>query len=134
MMPELVPIRPAAHRRRVVVETTVRHPLTTLNSFWLEFHGLQRPVTPTAADLLEIIAAMGLRPQSRSWTRPGGPDYASFAELVDVTRRRLCLPADRTDDVGAAIIAAGVDPINLLTWDPGREWSRSVGWQPPETW
>ncbi len=112
-VPEPVPFLSAltSHaRRRVVVETTARHPLTTLNPFWLEFHGLQRPVAPTAADLLEIIAAMGLRPQSASWTRPGGPDYASFAELVDVTRRRLCLPAERAGDVGASLVAAGVDP------------------------
>lgn len=97
-------------RRQVVLEATTLHPLTMLNPFWLEFHGLQRPVSPTAADLLEILTAMGLRPQSRSWTRPGGPDYASFAELVDVTRRRLCLPAARADDIGAALVAAGVDP------------------------
>jgi SAM-dependent methyltransferase len=97
-------------RRQVVVEMTAQHPLTTLNSFWLKFHGLRRPVSPTAADLLEILRAMGLRPRFRHWTRPGGPDYASFAELVDVTRRRLCLPADRADDVGDALLEAGVDP------------------------
>ncbi len=97
-------------RRRVVVEATAEHPLIVLNPFWLKFHGLQRPVSPGGADLLEILAAMGLRPQSHSWTQQGGADYTSFAELVDVTRRRLCLPAGRADDVGAALIAAGVDP------------------------
>ena len=123
-------------RRRVVVETTARHPLTTLNSFWLEFHGLQRPVTPTAADLLEIIAAMGLRPQSRSWARPGGPDYASFAELVDVTRRRLCLPADRADEVGVALIAAGVDPRQPADLGSSGREVVTIWWDAnsPETW
>jgi len=112
-VPEPVPFLAelTSHARRLVVlETTTLHPLTMLNPFWLEFHGLQRPVSPTAADLLEILTGMGLRPRSRGWTRPGGPDYASFAELVDVTRRRLCLPAARADDVGAALVAAGVDP------------------------
>jgi SAM-dependent methyltransferase len=98
-------------RRRVVVETTVKHPLTTLNPFWLKFHGLHRPVTPTAADLLEILTAMGLRPRSQTWTRGGAPDYASFDELVDVTRRRLCLPPQRAADVGAALAEAGIDPV-----------------------
>ena len=123
-------------RRRVVVETTARHPLTTLNPFWLEFHGLQRPVTPTAADLLEIIVAMGLRPQARSWTRPGGPDYASFAELVDVTRRRLCLPADRADEVGAALIAAGVDPGQPADLGSSGREVVTIWWDAnsPETW
>ncbi len=123
-------------RRRVVVEMTATHPLTTLNPFWLEFHGLQRPVTPTAADLLEIIAAMGLRPQSGSWTRPGGPDYASFAELVDVTRRRLCLPADRADEVGAALIAAGVDPRQPADLGSSGREVVTIWWDAnsPETW
>jgi SAM-dependent methyltransferase len=97
-------------RRQVVVETTTKHPLTTLNPFWLKFHGLRRPVAPTAADLIEILTAMGLRPRSEKWTRPGGPDYASFDELVDVTRRRLCLPPQRAGDVSAALVEAGIDP------------------------
>jgi SAM-dependent methyltransferase len=99
-------------RRRVVVETTAKHPLTTLNPFWLKFHGLQRPVTPVAANLLEILTAMGLRPRSETWTRDGAPDYASFDELVDVTRRRLCLPPQRAGDVGAALAEAGIDPVH----------------------
>jgi SAM-dependent methyltransferase len=99
-------------RRLVVVEITAQHPLTTLNPFWLKFHGLRRPVAPTAADLLEILTAMGLRPRAERWTRPGGPDYASFDELVDVTRRRLCLPPQRAGDVGAALEAAGIDREN----------------------
>ena len=88
----------------------MKHPLTTLNPFWLKFHGLRRPVAPTAADLIGILAAMGLRPRSETWTRPGGPDYASFDELVDVTRRRLCLPPQRAGDVGTALVEAGIDP------------------------
>jgi hypothetical protein len=97
-------------RRRVVVEITAVHPLTMLNPFWLRFHGLQRPTSPCASDLMDILAAMGLRPRSESWARPGWPDYASFDELVDVTRRRLCLPPQRADDVGAALVEAGIDP------------------------
>ena len=99
-------------RRRVVVETTAQHPLTTLNPFWLRFHGLQRPAAPTAADLLEILTAMGLRPRAERWTRPGGPDYATFDELVDVTRRRLCLPPERAGDVAGALTESGIDPEN----------------------
>jgi SAM-dependent methyltransferase len=138
-VPEPVPFLAAltSHaRRRVVVETTTLHPLTMLSPFWLEFHGLQRPVTPTAADLLEIIAAMGLRPQSRSWTRPGGPDYASFAELVDVTRRRLCLPAERAGDVSAALDAAGVDPAHPADLGSSGREVVTIWWDgnSPEIW
>ncbi|MGD0683754.1 MAG: class I SAM-dependent methyltransferase [Streptosporangiaceae bacterium] len=112
-VPEPVPFLAelTAHaRRRVVVETAAVHPLTALNPFWLKFHGLRRPESPTAADLLEILAAMGLEPRSERWSRPGGPDYASFGELVDVTRRRLCLPPERAGEVGDALAGAGIDP------------------------
>ena len=82
-------------RRVVIAEVTAQHPLVSLNDLWLKFHGLRRPVSPTAADVIEILTAMGLRPGHEAWRRPGGRDYASFDELVDVTRRRLCLPPGR---------------------------------------
>jgi SAM-dependent methyltransferase len=99
-------------RRLVVTEITATHPLTSLRELWLDFHGLRRPDGPTADDLLAILDAMGLRPGFQRWRRPGGPDYASLAELVDVTRRRLCLPRDRDGDVAEALLRAGVDPAH----------------------
>jgi hypothetical protein len=33
-----------------------------------------------------------------------------MAELVDVTRRRLCLPAERAGEVEAALVELGTDP------------------------
>jgi len=100
----------AAARRGVVVETTSEHPLVSLNALWLRFHGLRRPAGPTAADVLAILDEMGLRPGHETWRRPGGRDYGSFAELVDVTRRRLCLPPERADEVAQALAESGVDP------------------------
>jgi SAM-dependent methyltransferase len=107
--PFLVALTDAA-RRLVVVEMTATHPLTSLNDFWLKFHGLRRPDGPAAADLLAILAALGIEAGHEFWRRPGGADYGSFAELVDVTRRRLCLPPDRAADVASALQDAGVDP------------------------
>ena len=94
-------------RRRVVVELTAVHPLTSLNPLWLQFHGLQRPDGPTAADLMAILAEAGVRAGHTEWSRPAEADYAGFDELVDVTRRRLCLPADRTREVEAALLDLG---------------------------
>jgi len=99
-------------RRLVVIEITVTHPLTSLNKLWLDFHGLRRPDGPTADDLLAILSTMGLRPESCRWSRPATPEYASFAELIDVTRRRLCLPRDRAPEVAEALIRADVDPAS----------------------
>jgi SAM-dependent methyltransferase len=97
-------------RRQVIVETTTLHPLTSLNEMWLRFHNLRRPNRPTAEDVLAILRAMGVRAGHQRWQRPGGSDYASFAELTDVTRRRLCLPQERANEVSDALIEAGVDP------------------------
>jgi 2-polyprenyl-3-methyl-5-hydroxy-6-metoxy-1,4-benzoquinol methylase len=109
-VPDVLPFLTAltSHaRRRVVVELTTVHPLTSLNPLWLRFHGLRRPTRPTAADLLVILAEAGVTAGHTEWSRPAEADYASFAELVDVTRRRLCLPADRTSEVEAALIDLG---------------------------
>jgi SAM-dependent methyltransferase len=100
----------AAARRIVVVEMTAAHPLVSLNSLWLRFHGLARPDGPTADDLLAILAAMGISAGSQHWARPGGRDYASFAELTEVTRRRLCLPPERAPEVSEALVELGVEP------------------------
>jgi SAM-dependent methyltransferase len=112
-VPEIEPFLAAltgAARRIVVVEMTATHPLTTLNELWIRFHGLRRPDGPTADDLLALLAAMGVRAGQQRWRRPSGADYASFAELTDVTRRRLCLPADRAAEVGQALRDSGIDP------------------------
>jgi len=98
-------------RRRVVVETTSVHPLTALSPLWLRFHGLTRPTRPTAADLLAILAEMGLKAGHTEWSRPAEADYASFPELADVTRRRLCLPPERADEVEAALLDMGIDRV-----------------------
>jgi SAM-dependent methyltransferase len=94
-------------RRRVVLELTTAHPLTSLNPLWLRFHGLRRPDGPTAGDLLAILAAAGVRAGHTEWSRPAEADYTGFAELIDVTRRRLCLPADRASEVEAALLDVG---------------------------
>src|ERR1022692_1390848 len=114
-VPDLAPFVTAltSHARRlVVIETASSHPLTSLNQLWLRFHGLRRPVRPTGDDLLAILRAMDLDISCERWHRPGGPDYASFDELADVTRRRLCLPADRAGEVTEALTEAGVDPAH----------------------
>jgi hypothetical protein len=95
----------------VVVETTTVHPLTVLSPLWLRFHGLTRPTRPTAADLLAILSEMGLKAGHTEWSRPAEADYASFPELVDVTRRRLCLPPERAGEVEAALLDMGIERV-----------------------
>jgi SAM-dependent methyltransferase len=109
-VPDLVPFIQALtghSRRQVVVELTAAHPLISLNPLWLLFHGVERPEGPTANDVLAILAAMGLRAGHTEWNRPAQADYATGSELVETTRRRLCLPPERASDVDVALRKAG---------------------------
>lgn len=108
---DLVPFITAltAHaRRRVVVEITARHPLTALNPYWREFHDLQRPTGPTADRVVDLLHSLGLPVHTERWTRPAAAEYQSFTSLVEVTRRRLCLPPQRADEVAAALRRHGI--------------------------
>ncbi|MQA88393.1 MAG: methyltransferase domain-containing protein [Streptosporangiales bacterium] len=104
-------------RRRVVVQLTARHPLTPLNPLWLRLHGLRRPDRPVAGDAVAVLMALGLRPQARTWMRSERPAFDSFDDLVEVTRRRLCLPPARAGELAAALRDLGVDPRHPQ--DPG---------------
>lgn len=112
-VPELGPFVQAltGHaRRRVVVEITQRHPLTALNPYWWRFHGLKRPDGPTADDAVAVLRSLGIAVEVERWRRPATAEYESFARLVDVTRRRLCLPPSRADEVAEALRDEGVSP------------------------
>lgn len=116
-------------RRVVVAEMAERHPLTELNPLWERFHGMPRPNGPTATDCLAALGEQGIRARATRWVRPPEPEYATFAELVDVTRRRLCLPSTAVPEVDQVLRELGADPAvppdlgssgrNLvtITWD-----------------
>jgi SAM-dependent methyltransferase len=97
-------------RRRVIVEITERHPLTALNPYWQRFHGLKRPDGPTADDAVGLLRLLGLDVTVERWWRPATAEYASFERLVEVTRRRLCLPPARAAEVADALKEEGVSP------------------------
>lgn len=77
---------------------------------WRRFHGIERPVGPTAEDCVVALAELGVEPKVERWRREPEAEYATFAELVDVTRRRLCLPVEAESEVEAALLDVGVDP------------------------
>jgi SAM-dependent methyltransferase len=97
-------------RRRVVVELSPAHPMRPLNPLWSRLHGLTRPDGPTWMDAIQVLRELGLDPGATLWPRPPREAYASFADLIATTRRRLCLPADRDDELASALIDLGVDP------------------------
>jgi 2-polyprenyl-3-methyl-5-hydroxy-6-metoxy-1,4-benzoquinol methylase len=109
-LPEFVDALTKHARRKVIIETADRHPLIDLNPYWQQFHGLTRPSGPTVHDAIAALAELGIRPEVYRWRRPPEAEHGSWADLVDVTRRRLCLPRSAASRVDAALRQRGVDP------------------------
>ncbi|MGA3214060.1 MAG: methyltransferase domain-containing protein [Acidimicrobiales bacterium] len=101
-------------RRRVVVEMTAVHPLTFLNPLWERFHGLVRPSVPTAEAMLELLEALGLAPSHQVWAPVADREYETFEDMVEVTRRRLCLDPSRAGEVAEALGEQGDDALGEL--------------------
>lgn len=103
-------------RHRVVVELTAVHPQSRLSPLWQQFWQLRRPTTPTADDAIDVVVQVtGQQPVVDRWTR----DNDNRAESVPWIRRRLCLPAERDDEVAAALatLPSQTDVVTL-SW-PG---------------
>ncbi len=123
-VPDLEPFVRALHdhaRRRVVIEITHAHPTSRLGPLWSRFHGLRRPDRPTWEDALAAIRSLGIDARAELDTAPPDPPAASFDEVVAMTRRRLCLPAERDGEVGAALREMGYDPAEPMTWTSERQ-------------
>jgi SAM-dependent methyltransferase len=119
--------------RRVVFELTGRHPLAWMNDLWLRFHNVVRPEGPTAGDAVDAIAEIGLdvsAEERRVEASAGG--FERREDAVGLVRRRLCVPAERDDEVAealggrlreiAGLWSAGPDEQDVVTlwWDTSR--------------
>lgn len=131
-VPDLAPfvLRLTDHaRRRVVMELTARHPMSVLNDLWLHFHGLVRPVTPTADDAIEVLREVGIAPRSTRWESPaqGWSGPSAQDDLVAWVRRRLCLPPERDAEIRAVMgppvahqhggVSLPPRPVVTVWWD-----------------
>jgi SAM-dependent methyltransferase len=108
------------HARRVVLELTEAHPMLGMNYLWKRFHDLDRPTGPTAADAVVALRELGVEPEVVRWQKDPAP--MPFDERVAVTRRRLCLSADRTDELAAVLAGEKVGTRRMVTlvWSPDR--------------
>ena len=85
-------------RQRVVLELPALHPLSTLSPMWKHFWGLERPQSPTCDDALAVVRSVGCDAFLERFTveHPVAP---VTDQDVEFTRIRLCLPAERDDDI-----------------------------------
>jgi len=110
--------------RRVVVELPVRHPLTWLNPLWKHFWDLDRPMDPTADDLVACAREVGLDPTLEVWVDAqwGSRVDLPRAERVAMARTRVCLTPDRDPEVADFLAHMPESPerrVATLWWDVG---------------
>jgi SAM-dependent methyltransferase len=103
----------AAARRGVVVEIHAVHPGAWLDPLWVRFHGVHRPPPATVDDALAVLAEIGICPEVQRWTRPAQP--RDPAAEIAFSLRRLCLPAQRRDEVAEAVARLGPRHRDLVT-------------------
>lgn len=112
-LPPFLSALTATAARGVVVEMLPQHPMAWLDPLWERFHGLRRPPSATDSDAVAVLAELGITPEVRHFTRqrrhPHDPAWVT---------RRLCLPADRTAEVEAAMAGMPLrDPTAVtLVW------------------
>lgn len=116
-------------RRRVVIELTDEHPMAWMRDLWTVFHGIERPVGPTAEDALDAIASLGLAANREDRVRSeitGG--FASRSDAIALVRRRLCLPAALDDDVEEALGDRLAESDGLWTVGPRDQVVATLWW------
>jgi SAM-dependent methyltransferase len=93
-------------RRRVVLELTERHPLSWMNDLWLRFHDVVRPDRPCADDAEALARALGfdVHREGRVDTEDmAGSGFERREDALALVRRRLCLAAERDDEIADAL-------------------------------
>jgi SAM-dependent methyltransferase len=129
-VPDIVPFLAALDARtsrRVVIELPPHHPLSWMNPLWKRFHDLDRPSTPIAGDVVEILGAMEVRDLLvEHWVMDDaaaadGSDHETLEQRAAIVAQRLCLPETREPEVAAAL--ADIDPGHhrdavTISWSP----------------
>lgn len=92
-------------RRRVVIQSSVHHPLDWLRPYWQRLQTWAPPPAPTVDDALAVLDELGYEVSTERWSSGSVATRMDTDELVAFMRRRLCLPDERDDDVRAALEA-----------------------------
>jgi len=107
-------------RARVVLEVPERHPLSSMSPAWWHFWELERPVEPTAQDLMDVLEEMGIAAHRHQWTAPPREAQHDPERAAHFMRIRLCLPASREREVVEYLMENPIDATRALStiwWD-----------------
>jgi len=89
----------SAHAKyRVVIEMPTHHPLTNLSEAWMHFWSLERPIAPTAEDLVNVLKEIGIDAHVDYWIGQLR-DRTDIDRDSEFMRVRLCLPPERLPEV-----------------------------------
>jgi len=116
-------------RRRVIVEITGMHPLAWMRDLWWRFHELERPDRPTADDAEAALRSLGLdvvRQDREAAPRSGG--FERREDAIALVRRRLCLPADRDEEIADALGRQLVQRDGLWSAGPRTQTITTMWW------
>lgn len=121
----------AAHaRRRVVLELTERHPLAWMGPLWKRFHGLDRPLGPTAEECAAALREAAVDPVVEVSDDPDTAwGFRRKEDAVAMVRRRLCLSASRDPEVEQGIGERLVEREGL--WRMGSDRRLATLWWDP---
>jgi SAM-dependent methyltransferase len=130
---DLAPFLEALHRSArsgVVLEVPPRHPRSHLGPYFGALHGIDRPEGPTVDTFLEVVAeTLGLEPEVERWQRATVMRFADLQELLDLYRRRLLLPVERTAELADVLAPDIVERDGWLTLGPVERPSCTVWWR-----
>jgi SAM-dependent methyltransferase len=119
-------------RHRVVVEITREHPLSWMNDLWMRFHGLVRPREPTADTAVGSLEELGIdvhREDRNRETSPSG--FERREDAIALTRRRLCLPAERDPEIEGSLGGRLAEHEGLWSAGPSDQVLVTLWWDHP---
>ena len=100
------------------MELTAEHPLAWMNGLWRDLHDVTFPGGPTVEDAVEALLELGFavdrEEHGEAAARGGG--FERREDAVGLVRKRLCLPAERDDELVEAL-------DDRLRQDPEGLWS-----------
>lgn len=108
-------------RRRVIIELTELHPLSSNSDAWKHFWNIERPSSPTANQALAAIRSMGIRANIERFQQDR--QRSEITELdVKQLRIQMCLGPERDEDIRVFLATRFRKPRELATiwWDVTR--------------